>query len=420
MPELSIIVPVYNVAGFLDRCIQSILAQTYDAFQLLLVDDASTDDSLDKCFAWAKKDSRIQVIAKAHGGLVDTRKAGLAAATGKYVGFVDPDDWIEADYFEQLMLPVQRDPLIDIVAGRLVHEALDGRIDYVYPVMPARYVTRTEALLALHEQWDNGLCTKLYRRELFSHFEYDANAYVGEDLKANWALFHLAKRIYDIGKGGYHYIYNPSSIMNTFRAEDYLRYMEMLGEMLSSQEVQRNAVLKTGISLHVLRDWQPFAARVFYSEKQEEMAHLKLASFFRRRFEGIFDVLPQSCFFQYWKERFLPDGGKDLFEIYTGIWDALASDARQGRPVYIYGAGTWAKRITAYFGKRNIPFQACLVSGVASDQAPPDGVHPVMSIEDVPSEKLKDAVMYLAMRMAYMEEVYESLLKKGVGKIVML
>ena len=94
MPKLSIIVPVYKVEAFLDKCIESILAQTYKEYELILVDDGSPDRCGDMCEEWAKKDKRIRVVHKENGGLSDARNAGIDVAQGDYIGFVDSDDYI--------------------------------------------------------------------------------------------------------------------------------------------------------------------------------------------------------------------------------------------------------------------------------------------------------------------------------------
>ena len=98
MPEISVIVPVYNVERYLTRCIDSILAQTYQNFELILVDDGSTDGSGTLCDSYMKKDSRIKVIHKKNGGLSDARNSGIDAAEGEFLSFIDSDDWVRPDF----------------------------------------------------------------------------------------------------------------------------------------------------------------------------------------------------------------------------------------------------------------------------------------------------------------------------------
>ncbi len=100
---ISIIVPVYNVATSLQKCLNSILCQTYTNLEIILVEDGSTDSSGAICDAYASKDSRIKVIHKKNSGLVEARKTGICAAQGEYVGYVDGDDWIESDMYETLL-----------------------------------------------------------------------------------------------------------------------------------------------------------------------------------------------------------------------------------------------------------------------------------------------------------------------------
>lgn len=108
MPTISVIVPVYKVEAYLDRCVQSILNQTYTDFELILVDDGSPDGCGALCDAWAEKDSRIRVIHKQNGGLSDARNAGIEIAEGKYLTFVDSDDYIHPKMLEALYEAIQK------------------------------------------------------------------------------------------------------------------------------------------------------------------------------------------------------------------------------------------------------------------------------------------------------------------------
>lgn len=101
-PLISIIVPVYNVKDYLDRCVESIVNQTYQSLEIILVDDGSTDSSGSKCDEWAEKDSRIVVIHKENGGQASARNAGLKISTGELIGFVDSDDYIDGKMYESM------------------------------------------------------------------------------------------------------------------------------------------------------------------------------------------------------------------------------------------------------------------------------------------------------------------------------
>lgn len=99
---ISVIVPVYKAEKYLERCIKSLLRQTYENMEIILVDDGSPDSCPQICDEWAAKNSRIKVIHKENGGAYSSRLAGVKQASGEYVGFIDADDWIESDTYEYL------------------------------------------------------------------------------------------------------------------------------------------------------------------------------------------------------------------------------------------------------------------------------------------------------------------------------
>lgn len=101
-PEITVIIPVYNVADYIDQCLVSVTEQTLRGIEVLLIDDGSTDNSLDKCWGWAQKDSRITVFHRDNDGVATARNFGVLMARGEYIAFVDPDDWLEFDYLEKL------------------------------------------------------------------------------------------------------------------------------------------------------------------------------------------------------------------------------------------------------------------------------------------------------------------------------
>lgn len=117
-PLISVIVPVYKVERYLPRCIESILAQTYSNFELILVDDGTPDRSGIICDRYAEKDSRIRVIHKENGGVSTARNAGIDAAKGEWITFVDSDDWVTDDYLDVLVSPLKKNNY-DLIVGLL-------------------------------------------------------------------------------------------------------------------------------------------------------------------------------------------------------------------------------------------------------------------------------------------------------------
>lgn len=120
VPLVSVVVPVYNVEAYLERCVRSVLAQTFSDFELLLIDDGSTDASGAMCDAFTKEDARIRVIHKPNGGLSDARNVGIEAAAGDYIEFVDSDDYIEPESL-QVLVDLIREDDCDIATGSIAN-----------------------------------------------------------------------------------------------------------------------------------------------------------------------------------------------------------------------------------------------------------------------------------------------------------
>ena len=121
MPKVSIVVPVYNVEKYLDRCIDSLVNQTLKDIEIILVDDGSPDNCPQMCDAWACRDSRIKVVHKENGGLGSARNAGLAEITGKYVAFVDSDDFVELNTYSVLFDATQGEQCDVVYMGYTNH-----------------------------------------------------------------------------------------------------------------------------------------------------------------------------------------------------------------------------------------------------------------------------------------------------------
>lgn len=221
---VSIIVPVYNMKNYLDRCVASILAQTYKKFELILVDDGSTDGSSELCDIYKEQDERIAVIHKANGGLVSARKAGIAAARGKYVGFVDGDDWIEPLMYERLIESAVK-YRADIVIGGSI-EDVSGQVVYkTNRLKPGIYDDERlqKELYPYMICAGNFFCmgiqpyiwNKLMRRELAypNIMAVDARIRVGEDVAAVMPMLFQANRVFITEDCDYHYCARSTSMI---------------------------------------------------------------------------------------------------------------------------------------------------------------------------------------------------------------
>lgn len=173
MKELvSIIVPVYNVEKYLERCIQSLVNQTYSELEIILVDDGSTDLSSKICDEWVKRDSRISVIHKKNGGLSDARNAGMKIVKGEYVCFVDSDDVVHKDFLKSLLI-LLNEYNADFVEGvaQKFTEKFDTSMDSEIEI---EIYNRERAMLELiaERKIRQTVWNKLYRRELIEGIEF--------------------------------------------------------------------------------------------------------------------------------------------------------------------------------------------------------------------------------------------------------
>lgn len=164
---ISVIVPVYNVRTYLEKCFDSVAGQSWRNLEIILVDDGSTDGSGELCEELAGRDSRVRVIHKKNGGLGSARNAGIDAAKGEILSFVDSDDWIEGGMYDTMTEIMHRENAQIIACGiKRVSEA--GTVSYYQDNLEERVVySREEALIELpkNERLSNSMCNKLFRRE---------------------------------------------------------------------------------------------------------------------------------------------------------------------------------------------------------------------------------------------------------------
>lgn len=219
---ISIIVPIYKVEKELDRCVQSLLKQTYKNLEIILVDDGSPDRCPELCDQYALEDSRIYVIHKENGGLSDARNAGLKKATGEYILYVDSDDYIELDSCERLINAANRRE-VDIVVGNAIMEKPDGCEMMVHTATPAGQIYDAKNFIKkaiCAYQWYAPAWLNMYRREYLLQNElYFKKGIYFEDVEMLPRVFLPAKRITCIEGVFYHYVIRENSIMTSEKDE---------------------------------------------------------------------------------------------------------------------------------------------------------------------------------------------------------
>ena len=221
MPEISIIVPVYKVEKLLDRCVRSILSQTYQDFELILVDDGSPDNCPKMCDEYAKEDTRVRVLHKENGGLSDARNAGILIAKGKYIGFVDSDDYIAPDMYETLYNNLIENNADVSVCG--LYNCYDNNS---YPECDSEeffVVDAKEAVKMVLEgqKFSVPAWNKLYKKELFDEMKYPVGK-LSEDAFVTPKLLSNTNRVVITTKPKYYYVHRKDSITGSeFKMKDF-------------------------------------------------------------------------------------------------------------------------------------------------------------------------------------------------------
>lgn len=227
---VSVIVPIYNISGYLEKCIRSIVGQTYTKLQIILVDDGSTDHSGQICDKYGKDDNRIVVIHKHNEGLVEARKTGLCYAEGEYICYVDGDDWIEADLIEHLL-----ENMLCEDADLVVSDYFCDMKDYVWRVHSQQKAGGYKAedlipvMLYTGEFYEFGISqyvwAKLFRKNMLwdIQMQVDSRIFCGEDVAVTYPYILKAHKIYILDYAGYHYLQRMDSMTGCRDASEQMR-----------------------------------------------------------------------------------------------------------------------------------------------------------------------------------------------------
>lgn len=218
MPKISVIVPVYNVEKYLNKCIESILNQTFKDFELILVDDGSPDNCGTICDEYALKDNRIKVIHKENGGLSDARNAGINISQGEYIMFVDSDDYITEQMIEILYNAIISDnsdialcglDLVDECGNSINDKKNKSCVEYAC-------ISQHEALdrLCKDEAGYVVACGKLYKKSIFDDIRFPKGK-LNEDAFVTYRIYEKCQKISCVSKLMYKYVQRNGSIMNS-------------------------------------------------------------------------------------------------------------------------------------------------------------------------------------------------------------
>ncbi|WP_295916122.1 glycosyltransferase [Anaerovibrio lipolyticus] len=247
---LSIIVPVYNVEKYLDRCLASLLEQEYKDIEIILVDDGSEDSSGKLCDSYAEKYEFIKVIHQANGGLGAARNTGVKAAEGDYIAFVDSDDWVKLDMFSKLMQEAQSHPDVDMIkCGYCETDGKGYEKEILFLGSARQYLTEKDNLFKYYGQgalWVIAWNT-IYRSDLAKRVEFPSGLY-HEDNYASFFYLYYSHSCIIVNEPLYCYWQNPDGITGSAeklakRRHDMVEVLERLLKYADGQPQLRNSAI---------------------------------------------------------------------------------------------------------------------------------------------------------------------------------
>lgn len=230
---ISVIIPVYNVEQYLNRCMDSIINQTYRNLEIILIDDGSTDNSGKICDEYKLKDNRIKVIHKENGGVSSARNVGLDIAKGNYIGFVDSDDYIENDMYEILYELLVRNKTDISCCNKFVFNKNKNKF-----ITSESFPTK-DGILSFDDilndpKHDFYIWNKLFNKNLIEHIRFNEQLTLGEDLIFTYEVLKKMNKIVFYKKPKYYYCDNSNSITRTrIFKEEYINQILFYEELLN-------------------------------------------------------------------------------------------------------------------------------------------------------------------------------------------
>ena len=226
-PKISVVIPVYNVEKYVGKCLSSLLEQTYRDFEVIAVNDGSTDSSPEILRHFEARDSRVHVIDQSNGGMSQARNTGMEVASGEYIAFVDSDDFVASTYLEELYdACIQNDA--DISCCYYYYHYVENDFMFEYPFRCKGIFNRTQAMdkLLRDVQIQSLVWNKLYRRSLFTDYRITFPTMCFEDMAVAHRIFQNASRVVVLDRPLYYYNQHSLSTLATINANkinDFIR-----------------------------------------------------------------------------------------------------------------------------------------------------------------------------------------------------
>ncbi|MGP6146560.1 glycosyltransferase family 2 protein [Jeotgalibaca sp. A122] len=294
--KISIVVPIFNEQTLLQRCVESIVNQTYRNLEIILVDDGSTDNSLSIAREYLS-DSRVSVFHKPNGGLSSTRNYGIERVTGDFIGFVDSDDWIELDIIEHCVKIIEKYQS-DIVDFRSIFKNTDTEEtpvpeEYTYEVIEKDKLKYDYLYKGQTQKMPFSVCRKLYKRDLFDAIRF-IEGMKNEDIVINFELMAVGNKLVHTNKIGYNYFQSEGSMTRGGLKEsdfDLLKACQYLTEMSQNDPED----VKYLVKVKYARSYFSLLAKIaFYGFADENLDQKKVVNDLTKRLRENYGLLMQS------------------------------------------------------------------------------------------------------------------------------
>ena len=395
--------PIYNIETYLSRAIDSILTQTVKDIEVILVNDGSNDSSGEICDNYSKIDHRVKVLHKENGGVSSARNRGLEIVTGDFIIFVDGDDWIEKEMFEELLKPMLADQYVEVCIGTHVFELETGILIDAFKDNEEGFLFQPQIYQQMLDRtyWGWELCGKLYKKELFDNCRCNERIAIAEDLLANWQIFRRVKKVYYRPRKRYHYCIRSTSATHEEFSEKVFTGVEVLNE-IDDQTDLNDILVKKMNRERLLCSCIRLILKMFLVDSEKYYKKIIMyKKLLKDKFEYNFNDFDLSDIQKEQGEILISESFsvcKQLFEKeYQIIVDSLRKFSGHYKKIYIYGAGIIATDVAYIMKSENLIFEAFVVSDIKVCATLPDHEHVVLPFADIDLGKIQNVGMILAM-----------------------
>lgn len=353
--DLSVIVPSYNCQRYIERCVESILM--CEPLEVILVNDASTDDTRKVCEQLSNRHKNVIVVNHlVNGGVVKSRYDGLEISRGKYIAYIDADDWINPDFLKFAQTEFQKDEKVDIVVGKMCMDNESGLVCPISLLDEFVILEHTEALRELfrwnYYRWE--LCGKIYKKALFNGWKTDETVKVCEDLDCTWELFQRARKTACIPRDYYHYFFNENSVSYNFKyieSNIYKVFEKILNNPVELDNDTLAIVIRhyKGVLINIIRE------SLLFGNKEE------LIKFFQHKYWKLLQKFQLKADV-YEKDIFTsPDSVTTVFEKIRTQLLTICNTASKGE-IFLYGTGIVSAFFTEILNRESVEIDGYVIS----------------------------------------------------------